>query len=152
MKNDRSFLLVPSIWLGEGKIELNLVNEVFTFFTRWKIGEKDSEGRIEAIQEIEIKGLSDIMRNEFVFSRITDKDFVVEIENEAIGTVKGKGILTPDSISWEFKDPAQELEGFEFYQREEDNKYRFRADYATTNRFRTEICGKIWEKGSSKSV
>lgn len=146
MKNAHPFLFKPAIWLGEGKIELNLVDETLTFFTRWKIGAKDDQGRIEAIQEIEIKGLSDIMRNEFIFAEITDKDFVVEIENEAIGIVKGKGIISPESISWEFRDIGQELEGFEFYERQEDNGYYFRADYATTDQFRTEIRGKIWEK------
>ena len=148
MKNCHPFLFTPATWLGEGKIELNLVDEILVFFTRWKIGEKDSTGRIEAVQEIEIKGLSDIMHNEFVIEEITDKDFVIEIENEAIGKVKGKGILTPESISWEFRDMGQELEGFEFYERQEDNGYHFRADYATSAQFRTEIRGKIWKKES----
>ena len=128
MKKDHPFLFLPATWLGEGKIELNLVDEVLVFFTRWKIREIDDSGRIEAVQEIEIKGLSDIMHNEFVFSKITDKDFVVEIENEAIGKVKGKGILTPETISWEFRDADQDLEGFEFCERQEDNGYNFRAD------------------------
>lgn len=148
MKNEHPFLLTPATWLGEGKITLNLVDEVLVFFTRWKIGAKDPSGHIEAIQEIEIKGLSDIMHNAFVFSEITDKDFVVELENESIGKVKGRGILTSETISWEFRNTGQELEGFEFYERGEDNHYHFHADYATTDQLRTEIRGKIWKKES----
>ncbi len=123
-----------------------MVDEVLVYFTRWRINEKDGEGKIYAHQEIEIKGLSDIMYNDFIFSKITDKDFIVEIENEAIGKVVGKGITSKDSISWEFRDTGQELEGFEFYEREGDTTYFMRADYATTDQFRTEIRGKIWKK------
>ncbi len=141
-------MLSPGVWLGQGEIEFSASPETLTFFTRWKVREKDGQGRIYARQEIEIKGLSERMQSEFVLFNITDQAFEIEIENEALGKVLGKGIILPASISWEFKDAPHALEGFEFYEKIDGQNYRMRADFATEDNFRTAIEGKIWKKGA----
>ena len=98
------------------------------------------------MQEIEIKGLSDIMQSECCLLAITETEFSFEMDNSVIGKVQGKGFVSPKSISWEIVDSAGELEGVEFYQKESKDLYRMRADYATSDQFRTEIKGKIWRK------
>ncbi len=62
-----SFIFTPSLWLGEGKITLSMVEEELNFFTRWNVSHKDPYGIIECTQEIQIKGLSDMMLNQFIF-------------------------------------------------------------------------------------
>lgn len=136
------------MWLGEGQITLSEIAETLAFFTRWNVSPMDGEGNILALQEVEIKGLSDIMHNEFIFSAITNKEFIVMMENEAIGKTGGKGRITETTIGWEFSDQAHELEGFELYEKQPDHTYSVKADYATSDNFRTEIRGKIWKKGS----
>lgn len=144
--SEHHFLLTPGNWLGEGTIEMDSIDENLHYFTRWKVSEKDGEGKIYCSQEVQVRGLSDVMHNEFVFSEFTPSTFVVQLENESLGCIQGKGLISKDSIGWEFKNPGEELEGFEFYERKGDNDYLMRAEFATDDDFRTQIQGKIWPK------
>ena len=47
------FIFSPGKWLGEGKIQLNMVDEDLVFFTRWKV-EEETNGEIECVQEIQV--------------------------------------------------------------------------------------------------
>lgn len=141
-----SFILSPGQWLGEGKIQLNMVEEELGFFTRWTVGHPDSTGKIECTQEIQVKGLSDIMLNEFVFYDLTPGQFSVELENEALGRVEGSGVINDKVIAWEFRLNDLGFEGFEFYEKQPDDSYLMRAEYATSDQFRTLIQGKVWKK------
>lgn len=143
------FILEPGKWLGEGIIEMDSIDENLSYFTRWNVSEKDGEGKIFCTQEVQIKGLSDIMYNEFVFSEFTPTSFVVELDNETLGKVKGKGIISEETFGWEFKNPGGDLEGFELYERMGNNDYSMRAEYATDDDYRTQIKGKIWHKEAS---
>jgi hypothetical protein len=140
------FLLKPSSWLGEGKIQLNMVEEELAFYTRWNVAQRDDTGKIECIQEIQVKGLSDIMHNQFLLYDLTSGAFVIELENPSLGKVTGSGLITDKVIGWEFRAPDIGFEGFEFYEKQADNSYLMRAEYATSDQFRTVIKGKVWEK------
>lgn len=140
------FILKPSSWLGEGKIQLNMVEEELSFYTRWNVAQKDETGKIECFQEIQVKGLSDIMHNQFFLYDLTSGTFVIELENSSLGKVTGAGLITDKVIGWEFCAVDIGFEGFEFYEKQPDNTYLMRAEYATSDQFRTVIKGKVWEK------
>ncbi len=140
------FLFKPGIWLGEGTINLNMVNEELGFVTRWHIGYIDNYGTIEAVQEIEIKGLSETMHNEFLLSNIDGNKFEIELENQSMGKVIGKGLATDKTLAWEFRLNDLGFEGMEFYELQPDGGYKMHAEYSTTDDFRTKIQGRIWQK------
>lgn len=148
--SNHNFLLTPTAWIGEGKIQLNMFQEELNFLTRWDAISKSSEGLIECNQEIQIKGLSDIMNNQFSIFNLTPTSFEIELENMALGKINGKGIITNKLIAWEFRVPHLGFEGFEFYERQKDDSYLMRAEYSTTDQYRTLIVGKIWEHKKEK--
>ncbi len=140
------FIMQPAIWLGEGKIVLSMVEEELLFFTRWKIGSKDLEGRIECTQEIQVRGLSETMTNQFVLYEIHPTTFAITLENHAIGKLVGTGIINDRVLGWEFRATDVGFEGLEYYEIQEDLTYRMHAEYATSDEFRTTIEGKIWQQ------
>lgn len=147
-----SFILTPSQWLGEGKIVLNMVEEELAFFTRWNVSDKDPSGLIECVQEIQVKGLSDIMMNQFIFTNVSASSFTIELENQALGKIIGTGVINDKVIGWEFRMPELGFEGFEFYEKQPDNGYLMHAEYSTSDQFRTLIKGRVWQPAkSSKS-
>lgn len=141
-----AFILAPSSWLGEGKIQLNMVEEELAFVTRWSVSERDPTGKIECVQEIQVKGLSDIMHNQFSFFDVSHNNFLVDLENPALGRVNGTGIISDKVIGWEFRVEDLGFEGFEFYELQNDGSYLMRAEYATADQFRTIIRGRVWLK------
>jgi hypothetical protein len=146
-----SFILSPDFWLGEGKIQLSMVEEELFFFTRWNVAQKDSSGKIECVQEIQVKGLTDIMFNQFFFYDLSSSNFTIELENQALGKVAGKGIINDKVIGWEFRVPEIGFEGFEIYEKQSLNEYLMRAEYATSDQFRTVIQGKVWQKSKNEN-
>jgi len=146
MAANHPFILTPSSWLGEGKIQLNMVDEELAFFTRWNVQKKDGEGKIECVQEIQVKGLSEIMNNQFLFYDLASGAFQIDLDNPALGKVTGKGIITDLVIAWEFRAADIGFEGFEFYEKQGDDSYLMRAEYATPDQFRTVIKGKVWQQ------
>jgi len=145
-----AFLLEPGAWLGQGKIQLNMVAEELTFFTRWNIGLSDTKGRIECLQEIQVKGLSDIMHNQFAMYDFSSGEFAIDLENQALGKIIGKGLVNEKVIAWEFRVEEMGFDGFEFYEKIDDKNYLMRAEYATSDQFRTLIEGKIWQETKAK--
>lgn len=140
------FLLTPNSWLGQGKIQLNMVSEELAFFTRWNVGTVDGDGRIECLQEIQVKGLSDIMHNEFLIQNLTGGEFTIDLENQALGKISGKGLISEKVIAWEFRVEEIGFEGFELYEKQDDKNYLMRAEYATSDQFRTLIQGRVWQQ------
>jgi hypothetical protein len=140
------FLLTPSSWLGQGKIQLNMVAEELAFFTRWNSANPDSEGRIECFQEIQVKGLSDVMHNEFLLYNLNSGEFQIDLENQALGRVTGTGLISEKVIAWEFRIIDIGFEGFELYEKQDENNYLMRAEYATSDQFRTLIQGRLWKQ------
>jgi hypothetical protein len=140
------FILTPGNWIGEGRITLSMVEEELSFHTRWNVP-PHNKGRIESKQEIQISSLSDIMQNQFVFYDITAKSFAIELENQSLGKVVGKGMINDYLIGWEFRLDHLGFEGFEFYEKSDlPDTYLMHAEYATNDDFRTVIHGKIWLK------
>jgi hypothetical protein len=144
------FIFNPGTWLGEGKIQLNMVEEELPFYTKWTTGVKNEEGKIESLQQIQVKGLSEMMHNQFWFFDFTPGHFLVELDNPSIGKVSGKGIVTSQMIAWEFRVPQIGFEGFETYEQQSDGSYVMHAEYATADQLRTVIKGKVWQEASSK--
>ncbi|MBS0603467.1 MAG: hypothetical protein JSS60_00355 [Verrucomicrobia bacterium] len=140
------FLLTPSSWLGQGKIQLNMVSEELAFFTRWSVENVDGDGRIECTQEIQVKGLSDIMHNEFLIYNLASGEFAIDLENQALGRITGKGLVNDKVIAWEFRVEEIGFEGFELYEKQDDKNYLMRAEYATSDQFRTLIQGRVWQQ------
>ena len=99
-----SFIFSPGSWCGEGKILLNMVEEELPFNTAWAVQSEDFAGKIACMQEIQIHGLSEQMRNELTFSNFHSKQFVVEMENQNIGKVVGSGVYDEKMIGWEFRN------------------------------------------------
>jgi hypothetical protein len=149
--NNHSFLLTPGSWLGQGHIQLNMVAEELAFVTKWSIGQNDAGGRIECVQEIQIKGLSDIMHNQFNIFDLNSGEFQIELENDALGTITGKGLINEKVIAWEFRIEEMGFEGFEFYEKQDEQNYLMRAEYATADQFRTVIHGKVWKQMQQKT-
>jgi hypothetical protein len=143
------FILTPSVWLGEGKIELNLSGEELPFCTKWKIAMKDESGKIECLQEIQVKGLAEIMHNQFLFFDMGPGNFSLELDNPHLGKIIGRGLITPQVIAWEFRSPQIGFEGFEMYEKQKDGAYLLHAEYATTDELRTVIRGKVWQEKPS---
>ena len=140
------FILEPATWLGEGTIELSMIEERLQFMTRWICQPKDSAGCVVCVQEIQVKGLPEVMHNQFSLYDFASKEFKVDLENHALGKLQGKGILKKQLIGWEFRSPDIGFEGFEFYEKQKDDSYLMRADYATGDQYRTLIQGRIWLK------
>jgi hypothetical protein len=144
-----AFLLSPSSWIGQGQIKLNMISEELVFFTRWDIGVPDLAGRVESVQEIQVKGLSDIMHNQFALYDFSSGNFAIDLENQALGKIIGKGVINDKVIAWEFRVEEIGFDGFEFYEKIDDKNYLMRAEYATSDQFRTVIEGKIWQQVAS---
>jgi hypothetical protein len=149
MHKHHPFIFSPAMWMGEGKIQLNHVAEELMFYTRWSTSPGDDHGLITCSQEIQVKGLSDVMINQFAFYDLTPAGFMVDLENQALGKVTGKGIISDKLIGWEFRAPEIGFEGFEFYEKQPDDTYAMRAEYASTEEFRTLIHGKVWKKATT---
>lgn len=144
------FIFSPSTWLGEGKIQLNMVEEELPFYTKWNVTQKDLEGKIECLQQIQVKGLSEMMHNQLCFFDMSQGNFLLELDNPSIGKVSGKGLITDQMIAWEFRVPQIGFEGFEAYEKQADDTYSMHAEYATADQLRTVIKGKVWQETSSK--
>jgi len=140
------FILKPGLWLGEGKIKLSMLEDELDFLTRWKVPQANKKGKINSIQEIQIKSIQETMRNQLAFFDFSKKNFNIELENQSFGKVIGKGLISEKIIGWEFRLNSLGFEGFEFYEATKDIKtYLMHAEYSTTDDFRTIIHGKIWK-------
>jgi hypothetical protein len=143
--NNHLFILSPNLWVGEGRIQINMLQEELFFHTKWEASSRNKLGRIRCTQEIHIQGLSDITYNNFSFFDLSQGSFFLELKNPSIGKIQGKGLVTEDIIAWEFRDPLTDFEGFEFYEKQKDASYLIHAQYATKDQLQTTIKGKIWQ-------
>ena len=123
-----------------------MVEEELSFYTSWDLEEEDPDGKIIATQEVQIQGMNDSMHNQFCITDRTSSQFSIELENAALGTIIGKGVIKEGLIAWEFVNNDMDFEGFEFYEKQEDGSYLMRAEYVTPEQYRTTIRGRIWEK------
>jgi len=138
------FIFSPKPWMGEGVIILNMVEEQLNFVTKWQVNEKDFAGKIQSVQELQIAGISENMRNELTFYDFVEGKFSVEMENLNIGRIVGSGVYDDKVIAWEFRDNDINFEGFETYNLQKDGSYIMHAEYVTSDQFRTQISGKLY--------
>jgi hypothetical protein len=144
------FMFSSDEWLGEGLIHLSMSQEPLAFMTRWKKHALKDSDSIEVVQEVQIKGMNEVMINQFTFENFASKDMRVVLENSNIGRVEGVVISTENLIGWEFKDMQIPFQGFEFYEQQNPQEYLMRAEYSSGDDASTLITGKIWKKTDEK--
>ena len=140
------FIFFPGQWVGEGRITFTASPEHLRFYTKWTI-EETKKGIINCQQEVEMEGGDENVHNDFLFSEVMADSFAVELSNDLLGTVRGKGIIDAKTIAWEFRGHAN-FEGFEVYELQENGDYMIHAEYASPDLFRTIIDGRIWKKST----
>lgn len=141
---NHTFIFSPGHWLGEGKILLSMVEEELLFHTTWTVQPKDFSGKVICAQDIQIQGLSENMRNELTFYDFQGKAFTVDMENQNVGRIIGKGVIDETMIAWEFRNSEISFEGYETYQLQSDGSYKMRGEYVTSDQFRTHIEARLW--------
>jgi hypothetical protein len=140
------FIFEADEWLGEGVIKLSMSDEPLYFLTRWKRQNDQEDGFFEVIQEVQIKGINEVMVNQFTFTRQGHKNLDVILENNTVGKVIGHGVVNETTIGWEFNCPNVHFQGFEFYEKQNQDQYLMRGEYSSDDEYRTFITGKIWKK------
>lgn len=142
----QEFIFVPSIWLGEGKISFTASPEFIRFYTKWEITQ-EQEGVLKAVQTVEMHGIEEHVTNKFTFQDITPTSFAVDMENDIVGKISGKGLRKEQTIAWEFRGELA-FEGFEVYEQQENGDYFLHAEYGSPDQYRTIVEGLVWRKGS----
>ncbi|MDP1835064.1 MAG: hypothetical protein Q8K75_03955 [Chlamydiales bacterium] len=145
MQQQQSFIFAPGIWIGEGKITFTASPEVLSFFTKWESKPGVRENEIQCTQQVEMQGVDDKVVNRFRFFDITPKTFAIELENDLVGVVRGKGIISATELAWEFRGHPS-FEGFEVYRLKDSGDYNVHAEFASPDQFRTIIDGRVWKK------
>lgn len=145
MTPQHRFIFQPKTWLGQGTISLNVTTDKVNFYTRWTLYPSEGKGILKAVQEIEMDGINEVMKNHFEFRDVKTNGFQVQLENPVLGKVEGKGLADSKVLAWEFRSPG--LEGFEVYELQEDGHYQMRAEYCSSqDEEHTIIEGRIWEQ------
>lgn len=139
------FLLQEGVWLGEGQVDLCQHGQQLKFHTKWKVGAL-VDGRIDAIQEVEIVDGHEKVINRYRFIKTAAQNFLIELENELFGKMHGKGVLSNESIAWEFHGDDLAFEGFEIFQKHQDGTFLSRAEYASDGEPHSIINGSLWKK------
>jgi hypothetical protein len=140
----KEFIFAPGTWLGEGKITFAASSEFIKFYMKWQISE-ESNHVMKAIQTIQMQGIEEKSINEMTFFDIHSGTFAVQLENEILGKVLGKGIYSDQVIAWEFHTESN-FQGFETYERRENGDFFVHAEYGKNDIYRTIIEGLIWPK------
>lgn len=143
MTNNHQFILKPGFWLGKGKISFNMSAEQLDYSTSWDV-KHEEDGGITCTQNIEIVDVPDKMVNTFHISYVANKQFLVNLSNEILGQVEGKGIIDDEVLAWEFRGNDLDFEGFEIFEKQRDQSYLTRAEFTSKDQMRTMIEGNIW--------
>lgn len=143
MIQNHVFLTQSANWLGEGEVTLNLVEEPMKFYSRWSVT-VGANKEVECLQQIEIVGMADHVHNLFSFNFSKGDEIYVQMENNAIGRVKAKGLCDDKVVAWEYENPLGGFGGYELYKKEDDNTYLFRCEFLTKEQLRSHIQGKMW--------
>lgn len=140
------FIFKPGLWVGEGKVTFSASPDRIRFYTKWTL-EKEKESQLIWHQHVELEGGESNVYNTFRFSNIKPDTFAVELNNELLGTVLGKGIIDRKTIAWEFRGHP-EFEGFEVYELQDNGDFMLHAEYSSLDQIRTIIDGRIWKKAT----
>lgn len=140
-----AFMFSPGNWQGDGTVVLNTSPESLPFHTEWAVGDIEDEG-IPCEQQVKLAAADQVIVNKLRIFAITKDSFSIELVNDMIQGVVGRGILDGTKIAWEFRDG--DFEGFEVYELLEDGKYKFHAEYlsSSSGQYRTIINGILSKK------
>lgn len=138
------FIFKPGLWVGQGKVTFSASPETVRFYTKWTIEEKNA-GMIACRQHVEMEGGESNVYNTFTFFDINPSSFIVELNNELLGLIRGKGVIDDKTIAWELRGHP-EFEGFEVYELQENGDFMLHAEYCSMDQIRTIIDGRIWKK------
>ncbi|MBS4167107.1 Uncharacterized protein NEOC65_002213 [Neochlamydia sp. AcF65] len=139
------FIFHPGVWIGEGKITFSTSPESLHFYTKWVVDKQKEKIGYICQQSVEILGIDEQVSNQLTFFEMAPASFSVRLENELIGSVSGKGVIDAKIIAWEYP-LSNDFEGFEVYELQENGDYLLRAEYNSSDQYRTIIEGKIWKK------
>lgn len=140
------FIFSPGAWIGEGRVTFSMSPDLVRYYTKWVV-ESGREGVILCEQRVEKEGGGEDIYNTFSFSDIKKDAFTIELTNETLGTIRGKGIIDLKTIAWEFKNHP-EFQGFEVYELQDNGDYLVHAEYSSSEDFRTIIDGRVWKKAA----
>lgn len=140
-----NFLFIPGVWYAEGTVKVLSNDSEHKYWAKWRIAEK-KEGKIVAIQEVELEKIKEKNVNTFIFSQFTQDKFTVVLQNDLFGQVFGKGLINEHTIAWEFHGTDLAFEGFEIYQHLQGDQWSARAEYVSLGEPHTIITGKLWKK------
>jgi hypothetical protein len=138
----KHFLFEPGNWLGTGQVTFSFSPDLLYFRTKWSTVKPDDES-FQSTQTVEIIG-GDRMVNIFIIKPIDQSSFDIVLQNELLGVFSGTGVIEPNLIAWEFRNPGT-LEGYEVYERLQEQEYSMHAEYLSSDGSRTLIRGKIWK-------
>jgi hypothetical protein len=141
----KHFLFTPGCWLGQGTIVFSTTPEELVFFMRWTISASD-QGQLIGVQEIELKGGADKMINQYTMTMTAQDKYNVLLENDILGRITGTGYADTKIVAWEFRRTPADFEGIEIYELQPDGNYVTRAEYITSDQYRTTIRGKLWHQ------
>jgi len=148
-KNDtHPFIFDTGVWLGEGDIAFNMMpGESVKCYMRWSFTEDGD--KVTSMQEVEVAGGGDVVKNVMVFSRKGDR-FAVVLKNDDLGELEGTGIVDEKTVAWEFRKKTSKVEGYEAYKLQDDGSYIMKAEYRSPDDVTTTITGKIWKKSNEE--
>jgi len=137
------FIFHPGTWDGSGIITFSMAEDVLEFSMKWIVLPSEDH-QTYFHQEIDIKSFPEKMSNHFTIWRISENAFEIQLENNIVGKVLGSGLITPQSIAWEFRRKDQEFEGYEIYELQPDKSYKMRAEFTAGAGMRTQVTGQIY--------
>lgn len=138
------FLLSPGIWNGQGKVTFNSSPDIIPFYTQWEVFPTQNN-IIEATQKVEMEGTKETLLNHYRLHSLSPDAFLLELTNELLGKVEGRGLIKDKQIGWEFRGQAT-FEGFEAYCLDDQGDYALHAEYASPDQYRTIINGRLWQR------
>jgi hypothetical protein len=139
------FFKEPGTWLGQGVISFTMTQDQLRFYARWTVTEVDLND-IYCTQEIEIDGMSDKMENSIHITDVSQGKFKINLENSLWGVVQGEGLISDETVAWEFRRQGEGFEGLEVYEKSGEGQYLLKADYLSPDMYRTMIEGELWKK------
>lgn len=129
-------------WQGSGKVTFNMTPDILYFGTRWTCQHYDNN--IHATQLVEIVA-QDRITNHFTICKKSNATFQIILQNELLGTFQGQGVIDDSVIAWEFRKPGV-FEGYEVYEKMQEDEYMLHAEYLSCDQARTIIHAKLWKR------
>ena len=148
--SEHQFIFSPGIWLGQGLITFSYSEEKISYYTKW-IVEHGDDGLIRTQQHVQKQGEKETLLNFLVFAPTVPPHFTVELKNEELECVQGKGMQDDKQILWTYytniaSPQIETFEGFESYVLESNGEYTAHAEYSSLEGYTTIVDGKIWRK------